>query len=1131
MEAIQVDTLSLHASSIQITDIQPNTAQQHWLSTQYDLNTNQLRFRLDSNQLQIPPQIDSVRICYQVFPVNFAEMTYHRSLEAYDTGYYGIPEEETLPKEQAPLEKEEIFSSNQLYKTGSISRGISVGNSQDVVVNSALNLQLEGQLTEDIHLTAVINDQNVPFQPEGNTLHLQELDKVFVQLKHKHAELSAGDIVLKSDSSYFLKYLKNIQGGQAKVYLGQGGDFESTSSAAVSVAKGQFHIDNISPLEGVSGPYRLQGPNHESFLVVIANSEKVYLDGRQLTRGYQNDYTIDYNTAEITFTNQILITKFSRIKVEFEYAVQQYSRSIFQASHQQRLKNINTYVHFYQEKDNPNSSLLFSLSEADKQLLSDLGDNTTQAFSPAVDTLEEFDVNQILYTQKETLVDGEKRFYFEWAPKESAAPYYRVAFSEVGTNQGNYRLEQNTANGRVYRWHPPVDGIPQGNYAPVRLLVPPTKKQMVTTGVNIRLNKHHRVFVEGAFSEFDKNLFSSLDREDDRGMAIKGGYYAQNLPLSSGNTYRLDYGVDWEFNQESFTPIDRFRSIEYDRNWAIQQDSTGEDQILNAHIGLKKDSKNAVKYRFSIRDKQNVVSGTQHWAELKKSLGKFYLQSQAFLLKSEHPQVNSDWQRLQMQLAYQGNKFQPGYQYQLDKNSTRTIANDSIVNSLMNYEAHEWFIQNGDSTQNRYRIAYTLRDDYQPLEGQLSHSSHSQTVQANYAIQQTHQQLNFVFTYRLLENLSVAKQPDEETVMGRLDWNTSWLDKHIRSELSYASTSGRELKREYIFVKVEPGKGTHTWRDDNNDGIQDLNEFYPAVLPDEMNYAKFFLPSTEYINAFALNFQYKLYWEMPRGWKNQRGFKRFLQRFSMRSSVAVNKKVTSESIWTRILPWDTGISKEELLADQSVLRNTLFFNRKSPKFGMELRTLLARNKQLLSNGFENRSNREWLLNSRWNLTSVLFSGWELAEGSVENTSNFLTERNYQIQHYRLASEWAWQPNAYFRFSTTLEVKQKEDQSETEVPPEDALIKQMKFSLKWSKAVKRTINAQFNLIHIDYEGVVNSPVGYEILEALQPGTNFTWNLNWIQRLTNGLQLKVIYHGRKPPQQDSIHLGRMQVTALF
>ena len=46
-----------------------------------------------------------------------------------------------------------------------------------------------------------------------------------------------------------------------------------------------------------------------------------------MERGFDRDYVIDYNLGEITFNNHIVITQFTIIRVDFEYAEQFYSRS------------------------------------------------------------------------------------------------------------------------------------------------------------------------------------------------------------------------------------------------------------------------------------------------------------------------------------------------------------------------------------------------------------------------------------------------------------------------------------------------------------------------------------------------------------------------------------------------------------------------------------------------------------------------------------------------------------------------------------------------------------------------------------------------------------------------------------
>ncbi|WP_160164069.1 hypothetical protein [Nafulsella turpanensis] len=1125
-EGLLLDSLSVLPSSIQLMGSDS-------LSTlHYDLSTGVLQFEGENWP-------DSVQVCYRTLPYSLHHTYQHRSLELYDsTALYDFPLEEKSPR----YLKEELFATDSLEKSGSLSRGISFGNRQSVFVQSVLNLQLEGKLTDNINIRAAISDQNVPYQPEGNTQRLQEFDKVFIELYNEDASLIAGDIVLQQEEGYFLKYLKNVQGVQMATTMPLLGLGSSRTSAGVALAKGRFASVQLEPVEGLSGPYQLPGPLGQRFVMVLSNSEKVYLDGRLLKRGFNYDYTIDYNLGEITFNPGIIITPYSRIRVDYEYSDRQYSRSTLNASHSQQLGRLKMYTQFYQEKDSRNQPLMGELSEEEKLQLSLATPEEAGVYIPAIDSIG-YSEDLLLYRKVDTVSAGGNplRYYeFSTDPQEAV---YQLSFAEVGNGNGNYVLDEYIGTGKVYRYVPPVNGLPQGNFEPIRFLSAPTKKNMLTGGLSLPLDEYQEVFTELAFSGNDQNLFAE-DEDRRAGIGLKAGYRLEDRPASFDKDYRWSALVDYELTNKDFSPIDRFRSIEFDREWGVTpteesllQPNLGSlfsDHILSLGGALEKDVFNGLRYRISGRQKGSLVNGWQQEANARKRFGKLQLEGQHFYLNNQQAEKEVKWMRWEAEAALHFSRWVPGYRYIVDRQASRQQETDSLLSTLMNFREHQVFVRNGESSLNQFALLYSHREDQLPLEGEFKKATLAHTVSATYATKVFRgQQFRALSSYRYSKNYidSLRGAGAENILSGQFNWLGNFWKNILRTELVYTLGNGRELRRDFVYVKVPTGEGTHTWRDENNNGIQELGEFYEAINPDEKEYLRIFVPNNDFILAHSSELNYRLNYTGIPAWAEERGIRKVLGNFSGNISWRSSKKSTEESLWSRFIPVAGEVAESpQLLSTRQLLQLNLFYNRSNLRWGMDGSLLLQERKQLLSAGFEAEEREQYRLAYRYNFSRSWGFRLRLEEERLGNYSDFLKSQQFYILSHEAGPELSWMPGLDFQAKLEASVAQKENRLHPELARE-ALLLDASLNLRYSRLGNTLLQGEIRQVQIDFEGEPNSPAGYAMLEALQPGNNWLWEMSLQQKLINGLQLNLSYEGRQSEGQEVVHLGRMMLQALF
>ena len=97
--------------------------------------------------------------------------------------------------------------------------------------------------------------------------------------------------------------------------------------------------------------------------------------------------------------------------------------------------------------------------------------------------------------------------------------------------------------------------------------------------------------------------------------------------------------------------------------------------------------------------------------------------------------------------------------------------------------------------------------------------------------------------------------------------------------------------------------------------------------------------------------------------------------------------------------------------------------------------------------------------------------------------------------------------------------------------ESCLLKEIGVGFKYNQTEKGSLQGSLKAISMNYVGNSNTAVGFEMLESLKPGVNYTWNLSYQRTISKNLQLTIQYLGRKSEASRTIHSGNMEIRAYF
>ena len=1015
-----------------------------------------------------------------------------------------------------------LFQGTKLNRTGSISRGLMVGNNQDFSLNSNLNLQLSGMISPTMKILASVTDDNIPIQPQGNTQQLQDFDKVFIEVSDQKWKLTAGDFWIKNKYSYFLKYHKRGQGIHLKNKIIGNNNIEIDVENSASISKGKFGRNVIQGIEGNQGPYRFYGNENESFIIILSGTENVYIDGVLLKRGQNNDYIIDYNTSEISFTANTLINKDKRIIVEFQYSDKNYARSLLQSSTTIKKNNSSFYIHGYGEQDSKNQPLQLDFDLLDRQTLENIGDNIDLAIGSGIDSVE-FNQATNLYQK----IDSLGYEVYQYSNNEQQA-VYMITFSNVGQGNGNYKIKENNALGKVFEWIAPDtisfgSIIKNGDYSPIKKLVTPKKRQIISVGGKT-IWSGNSLSYELSTSNMDLNTFSAINNEDNIG-------FAGLVNFENKNTLKEKWELNQQYRIESISKdyrrIERFREVEFERNWNIQNLITTKDQLLSsAKINLKHLENGLFQYQLNSYFIKDEFNGYKNDFKIKWNK-KVNLNFDGSLMNSDG-QFNTSFLRHKTDLFIPIKGFKLGFK-DINENNQFFIA-DTLNNN--SYRFYDWkvYIENYDSTKNRIQFFYQERYDWFKDRSILKKATKAISPGLMVGISSRKNfNLNYSLAYRMLQSdSSLTNILPENSLASRLNYNLKLLKGGINTNSFLEIGSGLELQKEFIYIEVPAGQGVYTWNDYNDNGIKELNEFEIAAFSDQATYIRVFTPNNNYVKIYSFQYNQNLNIDFKRIIDGKTMVEKFLNKFYNQTAVNTHKKTNDLDLQTLLNPL---VNADNPIIQQmsNSLRNSLFFNRSSSKYSVELVTQLFANKILLINGTDFISTNKDQIKFRWNMNKSFMLNSQLTKEIKKNSSTYMTNRNYDIENIEINNRISFQPNTLFRIA--INGRYSEKRNSIEYGNEKAFINDIGLELRRSKRDKGLLNGELHLVNINYNGESSSTIGFEMLEGLQLGKNITWKLGFQKNMSNNIQISINYNGRKSEENRAIHTGSMQMRAFF
>jgi hypothetical protein len=1029
-----------------------------------------------------------------------------------------------------PFSVDDLFGAN-LQKSGSIVRGFTIGSNKDLSLNSGFRMQMSGKIASDLEVVAALTDENSPIQPEGTTQTLQELDKVFVEIRNANLNATLGDFVLDLDGNEFGRLSRKLQGARGVGSFQRDGTSASLMLSGATT-RGKFHSMQFQGIDGVQGPYRLSGRNGEREIIVIAGTERVYVNGELMTRGEISDYTIDYSSGEVTFTSRRLVSGVSRIVVDFEYSDRQYSRNLMAAKASAGFFD-NTWklnATIIREADDENNPIDVSLSDADKDTLRAAGGDRLKAVRSGVQFVGPGNGQYVAIDTTIVTPSGPPAInytYYRYAPGDSLHAVYSVVFGFVGDGRGDYR--------RISLNQYEFVGIRAGSYAPVRFLPMPESNSLADVDLSAQVTRDLKFTGEVAHSAYDANKFSPVRDADAGGSAVRFGmhYNPGRIGLFGNNLGSLDLRLSERYIDRRFVSLDRINDVEFNRKWNVRADVNPEnEETREGSLGYKPVDALSISGGIGQITRGELFSSHRYVAGMLLSdstLPRTRYDVEFIRSRDATVDVRGEWTRHRAEIDRPFGMVTPRLQVNGEVLRNRTLSLDTLQAGSFRFAEIVpglSFVTLGPTSLD---ASAGWRWDDSLADGSLKRASTTFTNSYDWRLREWNA---FSSTLTVtLQNRSYApafrqRNPADINVMlVRSQTRFNPFDRGIESDWFYEVATERSGKLERVFQRVPRGTGNYTYIGDaNQNNIVDEGDF--QLIRFDGDFVAVAVPTEQLIPVTNVRASSRLRFNGSRLAPQNSTMGAILSALSSETYVRIEEKsTTEEKRQIYLLHLSHFLNDRTTLAGSNLISQDVFVLENSPDLSVRLRFVQRKGLTQLSLLNERTYTRERSLRLRWVFVKEIANQIDYVEKTDRLDASQSSSRARNVHVRNVLSDWSYRPDQDWEVGFRIGVGRGTNYDTT-----TANLNELGVRTVYSIESRGRARAELTREEVRFDRpVIVAP--FELTNGKAQGKTWLWTLSLDYRVTSFVQSSIQYQGRSENRARPVHTATAEVRAFF